>query len=101
MYSERLSFGKYRGQRWCDVPTSYLGWLLENVTDLQTRLKSAIVRELRSRGVVVEVPAHETCPICHRPPSLAAFDVPEKGPGRPGRGPPGEKGRSPPRGRRR
>jgi transcriptional regulator with XRE-family HTH domain len=33
--------------------------------------------------------------------SLAAFDVPEKGSGRPGRGPPGEKGRSPPRGRRR
>jgi uncharacterized protein (DUF3820 family) len=33
-----MPFGKHRGERLCDIPTSYLEWCLENCTNLSNEL---------------------------------------------------------------
>jgi hypothetical protein len=47
----RLHFGKHKGRRVCDVDDDYLVWALLNADCLTAPLRSAIVAELRSRGV--------------------------------------------------
>jgi hypothetical protein len=44
-----LNFGKYRGRRIEDVPSSYLIWLLDNVHDLNLHLQTCIRREIVTR----------------------------------------------------
>ena len=44
-----LPFGKYRGRLIEDVPSSYLCWLLDNVHDLNSHLRTCIKLELANR----------------------------------------------------
>lgn len=43
-----MPFGKYKGEALADVPTDYLGWLLDNV-ELRPPLHWQVVEELRRR----------------------------------------------------
>ena len=43
----KMTFGKYRGVEVADVPTDYLRWCLGNVSDMDFRLRQAIVAELQ------------------------------------------------------
>lgn len=36
-----VSFGKFKGRRWTDVPAPYLRWILRNVSDESTRRTAA------------------------------------------------------------
>jgi hypothetical protein len=51
MSSERrYPFGKHKGQRLGDIPTSYLVWALANVRRLDPGLRKAIEQELDGRN---------------------------------------------------
>jgi hypothetical protein len=43
-----MTFGKYRGELLCDIPTGYLRWLRE-VPDLNYRLREGVQAELQRR----------------------------------------------------
>jgi hypothetical protein len=45
----RMNFGKHKGQRLQDVPTSYLAWVLRECTNLEGWLRAAIGTELGTR----------------------------------------------------
>ena len=40
--SEKMTFGKYKGEKIKDVPVSYLFWVMQNCTNINPKLKSAI-----------------------------------------------------------
>ena len=46
----RYPFGKHKGQRLGDIPTSYLVWALANVRRLDPGLRKAIEQELDERN---------------------------------------------------
>lgn len=50
----RMPFGKHKGQRFTDLPESYLDWLL-SLDDLSPALAGAIRREARRRHTPEEV----------------------------------------------
>jgi len=45
----RIDFGKHAGEDLEDIPSSYLGWVLKNVTDLNPWLRRGIEAELNRR----------------------------------------------------
>jgi hypothetical protein len=47
--ADRFSFGKFKGDRVTDVPTTYLTWCFETCENLSPSLRRAIQRELASR----------------------------------------------------
>jgi Putative quorum-sensing-regulated virulence factor len=52
----RMPFGKHRGEHISDIPTSYLAWLLEEVSGLRAGLREAVEAELADRlGLEAEV----------------------------------------------
>jgi hypothetical protein len=46
----RIPFGKYKGLLWCDIPSEYLAWILDGMTDPQEWLVTAVTEELERRG---------------------------------------------------
>jgi hypothetical protein len=48
----QLNFGKYRGERLEDIPTSYLQWLATKSTNVDKSIRDAAVRELIVRDVM-------------------------------------------------
>jgi hypothetical protein len=63
-----LTFGKYRGHRIEDVPSSYLCWLLDNVHDLNSYLRMCIRAELANRFKLPQPPPPppRPCPRCEK-----------------------------------
>jgi hypothetical protein len=47
----RMPFGKYRGWPLCEVPTSYLAWVLRECSNIHQELREAIEEDLESRKV--------------------------------------------------
>ena len=61
-----LNFGKYRGWRIEDVPSSYLCWLLDNVDSLSLYLQTCIRIELANRYRLPQPPPPPPPSSCRR-----------------------------------
>lgn len=62
----RMPFGKHKNVPVNDVPTDYLVWCIESMENLKGWLRQVILTELRSRGIVFDLPDDEPCPVCGR-----------------------------------
>jgi exodeoxyribonuclease X len=51
----RLTFGKHRGQKWCDVPTDYLQWLRDGQHQLEDHWRYGANVELEGRRAATQV----------------------------------------------
>jgi hypothetical protein len=60
-----MPFGKHKGLPFCDIPTSYLEWLLSGCDSIDSRLRRAVESELDDRTLYGDAHAPdargETC----------------------------------------
>jgi len=51
MLPPEMPFGKFRGQKLTDIPSSYLAWLIRECRGLDDELRAEVLAVLRKRGV--------------------------------------------------
>jgi hypothetical protein len=64
--AQTLPFGKHKGVPLCDVPDTYLTWVLRQCK-LSSGLRTAVAEQLHARGIEPPEPAppaEPTCPRC-------------------------------------
>lgn len=57
-FRDEISFGKYKGTKWNDIPSSYLEWIVDNFNDQNKTKALKILKKRSTLNFVVEEKSH-------------------------------------------